>query len=336
MNRHHYSFARPYSLFRCCAGILIGVLLIMGLTACSDTWEQMWSRETTEGHDKDDPLLNWNGRETASDGSEVETYPFDVTQVHEGTNILYSGPAASPNSRYCVVIDAGHQGKGNTDKEPEGPGSETLKNKVSSGTQGVSTNIPEHELNLAVALKLRNELCRRGYTVVMIRETAAVDISNMERAEIANGYMDDYDRVILFRIHANGSSTDPNAHGALMVCHSKYNPYPTCAAHYDESYLLSDVVLKAYCASTGLEAYKTSILKQDNMSGTNWSQVPTTILEMGFMTNAAEDVLMSYEPFRDNAAVGIADGIDAYFEEVDHIVKFNPSDATDALTNPEK
>ena len=70
-----------------------------------------------------------------------------------------------------VVIDPGHQGKGNYNKEPDGPGSSTLKAKVASGTAGVSTGIPEYQLTLTVSLQLRDELRARGYQVVMIRET---------------------------------------------------------------------------------------------------------------------------------------------------------------------
>ena len=40
--------------------------------------------------------------------------------------------------------------------------------------------IPEYELTLSVSLALRDELLRRGYTVVMVRETHDVKITNME------------------------------------------------------------------------------------------------------------------------------------------------------------
>ena len=50
-----------------------------------------------------------------------------------------------------IVIDAGHQAQGNSQLEPIGPGASEKKPKVASGTQGVSTGIPEYKVTLQVA-----------------------------------------------------------------------------------------------------------------------------------------------------------------------------------------
>ena len=204
-----------------------------------------------------------------------------------------------------IAIDAGHQRKGNSAQEPIGPGASATKPKVASGTHGNASGLNEYELTLQVSLQLRDELEARGYEVYMIRTTHDVNISNAERAQMAAAAGAD----ILVRIHANGSD-NTSISGALTMAPSNSNPYLTKSV-ISASQTLSRKIVDSFCAATG--AKNQGVMSTDAMSGINWSTIPVSIVEMGYMTNRAEDLKMASASYQAKMVQGIANGIDAYY-----------------------
>ncbi|HHW49544.1 MAG TPA: N-acetylmuramoyl-L-alanine amidase [Clostridiaceae bacterium] len=252
-------------------------------------------------------------KETGEDGHEIEGE--DQSEQNGESSFEYK-PGTSeegqskPGSNkeriledFIICIDAGH---GITDlkkQEPIAPGSDITKPAFVPGTRGA--NQTEEQLNLKVAKKLEQRLIELGADVHMTRTEARCDMSNIDRAEFANGLNAD----IFIRIHADGNQ-DKSVHGISMLVPA--NDYINDEELVEKSMRAGKLILDEVIKQTG--AKKRGVIKRSDLTGFNWSKVPVVLLEMGFMTNPDEDKLLETEEYQDKIVQGIVNGLISYFK----------------------
>jgi N-acetylmuramoyl-L-alanine amidase len=201
-----------------------------------------------------------------------------------------------------VVIDAGHQEKADVTLEPIGPGSATKKEKVKGGATGVATGIPEYKQVLAISMRLRDKLAAAGIRVVMIRTTNDVNIANSQRAAIGN----DAGAALVVRVHC-----DSNANTSVRGLSTLYPSGNTWVKAIEAaSKRAAGLVQAATVKATG--AKDRGLFPRADMSGFNYSKVPTIIVECAFMSNAEEDRLLATPAYQDKLAAGMSIGVLEY------------------------
>lgn len=203
-----------------------------------------------------------------------------------------------------VCLDPGHQTTGNSAQEPVGPGATETKDRVSPGATGVTTGQYEYAFALDLALQVKERLEAYGITVVMTRTTNNVDISNAQRAAVANEAGAD----LFVRIHAD-STVNADLSG-ISTLYPGGNSW--VAAIADESLEAATLIQQEMIASTG--AKDRGITERSDLSGFNYATVPSVLVETGFMSNPAEDKLLASEKYQNKLADGITRGILAYLE----------------------
>lgn len=241
--------------------------------------------------------------ERARFGATVELVYADPGAVAAAaTNALV--PTTAPARGIVVCIDPGHQAAANTGQEPVGPGAAETKAKVTGGATGVVTGQTEYALNLALALKVKERLERYGVTVVMTRSTNAVDISNAQRAQVANESGAD----LFLRVHAD-SNTNADISG-ISTLYPAGNDW--VAPIREQSLSAARTLHTQMLASTG--ATDRGVNARADLAGFNWSTVPSVLVEAGFLSNPNDDKQLATAAYQDQLADGIARGVLKYLE----------------------
>ncbi len=216
-------------------------------------------------------------------------------------------PVPTDKAKHKVALDPGQQKNENKDTEPVGPGASDTVKKMSYGATSVTNDMREHEWNLIVAKLVKAELEARGYEVYMTRETADVDISNGERAKLANASGAE----ILVGIQADAGANETNGIYAQLA--KSDNPY--VGKLYKSSRNLAECLMDSLIKATG--AHDRGFQENNKLAEVNYSEIPVVIMQLGFMSNKDEDAKLQTDEYRNKLAIAICDGIENYFKSIE-------------------
>ena len=205
-------------------------------------------------------------------------YPDNVSVSTQGSAIVVTGDLPEGTQTggshevtgLSVVIDPGHGG-------------------IDPGA--VSGDYHEADVNLAVALLVRDRLEQKGIRVIMTRDDDSY-VSLSDRAKLAN----DAGADIYVSIHVNASETNPAARGI--------ETYYLSGGGWAE--ILAGCIQDEIIDGTG--AFSRNI-KTANYYVLRETVMPAVLVETGFITNGDECMQLFSAVYRQKLAEGIAQGI---------------------------
>jgi len=195
-----------------------------------------------------------------------------------------------------VIIDPGHG-------EPDG------------GAVGKSGSI-ESELNLKIALKLRDELTERGYSVTMTREDSA-GLDKKKKADMKKRLeiMKETPSDIFVSIHMN------------KFVQSKYRGAEVLYSdNFIQSSLLAELIMSEIREINPKEQTRSVKKAESSLYLMKNAVLPAVIVECGFLSNAEEEALLLDEKYQSRIASAICDGIISYYKYADDL---NESEETE-------
>lgn len=176
------------------------------------------------------------------------------------------------------------------------PGHGISENGFDPGAIG---QVTEQEINLAVAKKVAQKLEAMGATVIRL-ETESVYYYDRDRPKVARQYGAD----MFLELHCN-SSTSTYAHGCEVYY---FTPWSQKLARSINSYLGSFYESVYADGTTGARGDKYSYYWYTLEQG-----FPSVLVEMGFVSNERECLLMADPTNQDGMAQAIANGVYDYF-----------------------
>lgn len=225
----------------------------------------------------DEPLQKEELSSANLTDSEYTEISWENVQQLKVSKIYKAVKAAKEKTKTSplVIIDPGHGG--------EDAGS-------------IAGDIMEKDLNISIALKIESELNKLGYRVLLLRHDDSF-LDKYERADIANKT----GGAALISIHQN--SFDDSKVSGTETWYGGAN---------ESSKTLAELIHKKILSATG--SIDRGCVYDKNLVMTNYTKMPSCLVEIGFMSNSTELAKISSDDFQASFARSMAEGIDLFFK----------------------
>lgn len=194
---------------------------------------------------------------------------------------------SSPKALYTIVIDAGHGGR-------------------DGGAVGKTTGISESVLNLQYALCLKEACEQFGFDVVLTRSTMDglydESAANKKKSEMEKrkNIINNSNADLVISLHMNSFPLS-SSEGA-QVFYAKGS---------EQGFNLAKSIQNSL--SKSFESARDYVTVGDYFV-LNYSNIPATLVECGFLSNPEEEKLLQTEEYRKNFCYSILAGVINYFE----------------------
>lgn len=225
---------------------------------------------------------------TTTTPAPASTTPSTTAVVTTTTPLPKYNPSA--DGKFIVYLDPGHMGVG--------------KGAVSTVT---GEKVDENTINYRVAVFTKEILELRGYTVYISKDSIDDAVGLEARATEANALNAD----IFVSIHCN-SFSNPTASGTIgFWAGEKLNP--AVSDWQIQSKTLSQLLAQRVGTVIGKSSAPSDVSYGSSFYVNRNSAMPSTLLELGFISNFQDATILNTEMSQQEIAVQIAQGIDTFF-----------------------
>ena len=232
----------------------------------------------------------------------------EYSKINSGAAKLYSNHGGAHGST-VICVNAGHGTRGGervkTLSHPDGTGKVTGGSNPNGAVESISISsgmefhdgTEERAVTLKEAIKVRDLLLKRGYSVLMIRETEDVQLDNIARTVLANNYA-----LCHIAIHWDSSNNNKGAFFMSVPDGLKY--MSPVAETWQKSEALGAALIQGL-KGQGVKIFGDGTMDMD-LTQTSYSTIASVDIELGDKASDRSDDTLN------RLAQGIADGVDIW------------------------